>query len=138
MSVKAAAPGAAKGSSSAADRPRVRDRILDTACDLFYKHGIRAVGVDAIANEAGTNKMSFYRSFPSKDDLVAEYLREQEHGYFEWWDATIAPHAGDPRAQLQALFDGYLGLSCAKAKASSRRARSVASVARFASAAARA
>jgi len=86
MSVKAASPDAAKVSRSTpatGDRPRVRDRILDTACDLFYRHGIRAVGVDAIASEAGTNKMSFYRSFPSKDDLVAEYLADQEGEYWK-------------------------------------------------------
>src|ERR1700733_2504277 len=98
-------------------RPRVRDRIFDTACELFYRHGIRSVGVDAIANEAGTNKMSFYRSFPSKDELVAEYLREQEREYFEWWAAPIAVHAGDPLAQLHALFNAYLGLACPKAEA---------------------
>ena len=69
-------------------KPRVRDRIFETACDLFYRHGIRAVGVDAIACEAGTNKMSFYRSFASKDDLVAEYLRDQEREFWDWWDAT--------------------------------------------------
>ncbi len=113
MSVKAVAE---VEKSEAASKPRVRDRIFETACDLFYQHGIRAVGVDAIASEAGTNKMSFYRSFPSKDDLVAEYLRDQEREYFEWWDATIAPHAGNPRAQLDALFDAYLELSCAKSK----------------------
>jgi len=105
------------GKVEEAGKPRVRDRIFDTACELFYKHGIRAVGVDAIANEAGTNKMSFYRSFPSKDELVAEYLREQERGYFEWWDAAIAPHAGDPLAQLHALFNAYLSLACPKAEA---------------------
>jgi len=104
------------GKVEEAGKPRVRDRIFDTACELFYKHGIRAVGVDAIANEAGTNKMSFYRSFPSKDELVGEYLREQEREYFEWWDATIAPHAGDPLAQLYALFNAYLGLACPKAE----------------------
>jgi AcrR family transcriptional regulator len=97
-------------------KPRVRDRIFKTACDLFYRHGIRAVGVDAIASEAGTNKMSFYRAFASKDELVAEYLRDKEREYFQWWDATIAPHAGDALAQLHALFDAYQGLSCAKAK----------------------
>jgi AcrR family transcriptional regulator len=48
---------------------------MQTASDLFYRRGIRAVGVDTIANEAGTNKMSFYRNFASKDELVAEYLR---------------------------------------------------------------
>ena len=93
-------------------KPRVRDKIFETACDLFYQHGIRAVGVDAIAQGAGTNKMSFYRSFPSKEDLVAEYLREQERDYFEWWDSTIAPHKGDARKQLNALFEGFMNLSC--------------------------
>ncbi|HZP64802.1 MAG TPA: TetR/AcrR family transcriptional regulator [Rudaea sp.] len=96
------------------EKPRVRDRIFETASDLFYRHGIRAVGVDAIAHEAGTNKMSFYRSFPSKDELVAEYLRDQEREYFEWWDAAIAAHAGNPRKQLEALFDEYLDLVRAK------------------------
>jgi AcrR family transcriptional regulator len=102
-----------------AGKPRVRDRIFATASDLFYRHGIRAVGVDAIAQEAGTNKMSFYRSFPSKDDLVAEYLRRQQAEYFEWWDAAVAPHAGDARRQIEALFDAYLDLARFKAKADS-------------------
>jgi AcrR family transcriptional regulator len=63
------------------------------------------VGVDAIASEAGTNKMSFYRSFASKDELVAEYLRGEECKSWQRWDETVAAHAGDPRAQVEALFD---------------------------------
>jgi AcrR family transcriptional regulator len=90
------------------DKPRVRDRILDTACELFYQHGIHAVGVDAIASEAGTNKMSLYRNFASKEELVAEYLREQEREYWQFWDETVALHAGDPRRQLEALFEAFL------------------------------
>lgn len=100
-----------------ADKPRVRDRILDAACDLFYRHGIRAVGVDAIANEAGTNKMSFYRSFPSKDDLVAEYLCDQEREYWARWDETVAPFAGDPRRQVEALIASDIDLVWLRAKA---------------------
>jgi len=87
---------------------RVRDRIFDVACELFYERGIRAVGVDAIAQAAGTNKMSFYRSFASKDDLVAAYLRANANEYWRWWDDTIAGHAGDPRRQIEALFEAYL------------------------------
>ena len=98
-------------------KPRVRDRIFETASDLFYRHGIRAVGVDAIAQEAGTNKMSFYRAFPSKDDLVAEYLRDQQAEYFDWWEEAIAPFAGDARRQIEALFEAYLDLARFKAKA---------------------
>lgn len=85
--------------------PRVRDRIMQTARDLFYARGIHAVGVDAIVSEAGTNKMSFYRSFASKDELVAEYLRAEEREGWHCWDETLAEHAGNPRAQVEALFD---------------------------------
>src|ERR1700678_1815351 len=82
-------------------KPRVRDRILDTASELFYQHAIRSVGVDAIAAEAGTNKMSFYRSFASKDALVAEYLRERQREYWAWWDAAVGRYPGDPRRQAE-------------------------------------
>jgi len=78
-----------------------RDRILAAASDLFYRNGIRAVGVEAIAEAAGTNKMTLYRHFSSKDELVAEYLRclATEAGRF--WSELEAAHPGDPRAQLR-------------------------------------
>ncbi|HET8881802.1 MAG TPA: TetR/AcrR family transcriptional regulator [Solimonas sp.] len=91
---------------------RVRDRIFRTARELFYRQGIRAVGVDAIACGAGTNKMSFYRSFASKDELVAECLRAQVTEYWERWDASVAPHAGDPRRQIEAVFESSMSKSC--------------------------
>jgi AcrR family transcriptional regulator len=97
---------------SIAPKSRVRDRIMHTATELFYQRGIRAVGVDTIANEAGTNKMSFYRSFASKDDLVAEYLREEERDAWTSWDETIAAHPGNPRAQVEALFDMLVTSAC--------------------------
>ena len=55
---------------------RPRERIISTARDLFRKHGIRGVGVDAIAEAAGTNKMTLYRHFGSKDDLIIACLRD--------------------------------------------------------------
>ena len=90
---------------SSAPKSRVRDRIMKTASDLFYRYGIHAVGVDTIASEAGTNKMSFYRNFASKDELVAEYLRGEEREGWLWWDETIAAHAGNPRLQVESLFE---------------------------------
>jgi AcrR family transcriptional regulator len=102
----------AKGILSAAPKSRVRDRIMQTASDLFYSRGIRAVGVDTIASEAGTNKMSFYRSFASKDELVAEYLRAEEREGWQWWDETVSEHAGNPRAQLESLFDVLVTNAC--------------------------
>jgi AcrR family transcriptional regulator len=97
---------------SAVQKPRVRDRIVQAARELFYRHGIRAVGVDSIACEAGTNKMSFYRCFKSKDELVAEYLRGQEREAWAWWEQTTAPHAGNPRAQVESLFDAQGKKTC--------------------------
>jgi AcrR family transcriptional regulator len=111
---KSAAPdGAQSGpcAATAGGKARVRDRIFETACELFYRHGIRGVGVDAIAEEAGSNKMSFYRSFASKDALVAQYLREQERAYWAWWDDAVSRHPDDPRRQIEALFEAQLAIA---------------------------
>jgi AcrR family transcriptional regulator len=79
-----------------------RARILAAAAELFYRHGIRAVGVDAIAEAAATNKMTLYRHFASKDELVAEYLREAAKGADAAWDRYERVYPGDARAQLRA------------------------------------
>jgi AcrR family transcriptional regulator len=79
-----------------------RERILAVAGDLFYRHGIRAVGVDAIAEAAGTNKMTLYRHFTSKDELVAEYLRQAARGECANWERLAAAHPSDALAQLRA------------------------------------
>jgi AcrR family transcriptional regulator len=79
-----------------------RERILAVAQDLFYRHGIRAVGVDAIAEAAGTNKMTLYRHFPSKDELVAEYLRQCAEREAANWERLRARHPNDALAQLRA------------------------------------
>lgn len=88
--------------SENAQRLPPRERILAAACDLFYRQGIRAVGVDAIAEAAGTNKMTLYRHFASKDELVAEYLRRLWDEKSAVWAKLCADHAGDPRGHLQA------------------------------------
>jgi AcrR family transcriptional regulator len=79
-----------------------RERLLAAAADLFYRHGIRAVGVEAIAEAADTNKMTLYRHFPSKDELVAEYLRQVARGADHCWQAYEHAHPGDPLAQIRA------------------------------------
>jgi len=94
-----------KKSPETAVRASARDRIFDAARELFYRQGIRAVGVDSIAHEAGATKMSLYRAFEGKDELVAECLRESREEFWRWWDATVAPHADDPRGALLALFE---------------------------------
>ena len=84
------------------ERISPRERILSVASDLFYRHGIRAVGVDTIAEAAETNKMTLYRHFFSKDELVAEYLRRLAEKAKSSWDRLEADHPGDPPAQLRA------------------------------------
>jgi len=93
-------------------RKSARDRIFDTARELFYERGIRAVGVETIAAEAGATKMTLYRNFPSKDELVAECLREQSRDGLAWWDEVIAPYEGEARRQLEALFAGFADKTC--------------------------
>jgi AcrR family transcriptional regulator len=81
-----------------------RERILETAGELFYREGIRAVGIDTIIEQSGVAKMSLYRSFSSKDDLVAAYLELRSERYWKWWDDVTARHPDDPRRQLEDLF----------------------------------
>ena len=101
-------PRGAKKPPDPAARASARDRIFDAARDLFYRQGIRAVGVDSIAHEAGATKMSLYRAFEGKDELVAECLRESREDFYRWWDTTVEPHAGDPRGALLALFEAQM------------------------------
>src|SRR3989440_5497615 len=101
-----------------------RERILAVACDLFYRHGIKAVGVESVAEAAGTNKMTLYRHFASKDELVAEYLRRLADKASSSWDKLAAAHPGNPRAQLRAwLEDMAGGLAPARRGGGARGAR---------------
>src|SRR6202789_1491143 len=87
-------------------RPRPRERIAGAARDLFHKHGIRGIGVDAIAEAAGTNKMTLYRHFGSKDDLIISCLRDVAHEAAAWGTQIETEHPGDPVAQLHAWVRG--------------------------------
>lgn len=79
-----------------------RARILKAAHELFYGQGIRGVGVEAVAATAGTNKMTLYRHFTSKDELVAEYLREVAAEIEDSWDQVGLAHKQDPRGHILA------------------------------------
>jgi AcrR family transcriptional regulator len=101
-----------------------RERILAAARELFYRDGIRAVGVDAVAAAAGTNKMTLYRHFSSKDALVAAYLRQLAAEGDSLWQEVRAEAPDDPQAQLVALMrrvsqfsDECSGRGCAFANA---------------------
>lgn len=66
-----------------------RDRILATALRLFYRDGIRATGIDRIIAESGVAKMSFYRHFPSKADLVRAFLAVRHEQWMGWFTAAV-------------------------------------------------
>jgi AcrR family transcriptional regulator len=90
---------------------RPRERIIRTARELFRKHGIRGVGVDTIAEQAGTNKMTLYRHFGSKDDLIISCLRDVAGDADEIWADFEATYPNDPMAQLHAWV--RVGAECA-------------------------
>src|SRR5213592_955372 len=74
----------------------VRARILVAAGNLFHTQGIRGIGVEAIAEAANTNKMTLYRYFASKDELITEWVKGIVAHKDEEWDDLNAKHRGDP------------------------------------------
>jgi AcrR family transcriptional regulator len=98
--------GAADAATSA--RPTARERILETAYELFSRHGTRAVGVDRIIAECGIAKMTLYRNFPSKDDLILAFLEERDARWTRAWLQAEAERRGDtPARRLLAIFDTF-------------------------------
>jgi len=98
---------AAKGKGATQPTARLAvDRIRETARDLFYREGIRAVGVDEIVSRAGVTKPSLYRSFSSKDELAAAYLRDYDGEFWVRFEQAAAAHPGDPKAQIVEYLRG--------------------------------
>lgn len=85
------------------------DRVFEVAADLFYQQSIRAVGVDTIVKRAGVAKISLYRNFASKDDLIVAYLENRNADYWRGIDRLLALKRTDPRAQLRALIGHIAG-----------------------------
>jgi AcrR family transcriptional regulator len=81
-----------------------RQRILATADRLFYRDGVRAVGIDRIVAEAEVAKMSLYKHFPSKDDLILAVLRYREEGVLAFFRAAMERHAKKAKHPLRAFF----------------------------------
>lgn len=83
----------------------VRERILATASDLFYRRGVRAVGVDLVVETAGVAKTSLYRHFRTKDDLIAAFLRREDEDFWACWDRAAQGHEANARAELKAQLE---------------------------------
>jgi AcrR family transcriptional regulator len=87
------------------DGATAHEQLLDAAQELFYREGVRAIGVDAVVERAGVNKMSLYRQFASKDELVAAYLTRMDARFRERFEASVAKHPGEPARQLLQCID---------------------------------
>jgi AcrR family transcriptional regulator len=80
-----------------------RDRILLTAHDLFYSDGVRATGIDKVIAEARVTKVTFYRHFPSKNDLIRAYLDYRHERWMNWFKDALNRHGGYNGQGLNAL-----------------------------------
>ena len=87
--------------------PGARDRILLAAHDLFYRDGIRATGIDRVIAESGVAKLSFYRHYPSKNDLVLAFLDHRHARWMAWFEDALARHGGTPEALVPALKEWF-------------------------------
>lgn len=81
-----------------------KDILFQKAARLFYQHGYRAIGVDTIAAESGIGKMTLYRHYPSKDDLIVAYLKDSNETFWTNFD-EIVKDAVTPREKLLAFFE---------------------------------
>ena len=92
-------------SASKSSRKPVRERILETASQLFYREGIQNVGIDRIIAESGVAKMSLYNHFKSKDALIEAFLRQRDQQWRQWFVARVEEGSSEPKQQLLRLFD---------------------------------
>jgi AcrR family transcriptional regulator len=81
------------------------ERVLRTASELFYADGVRAVGIDLIVLRSGVAKTTLYRHFPTKDDLVVAFLKQEDAEFWQQWDVVVVPHRHDAMAALFELAD---------------------------------
>jgi len=88
--------------------PTARERILDTAYELFSQRGIRAVGVNEVIERAGVATATLYRHFPSKDELVLAFLQLREQRWTkDFVEAGAISRGSDPEKRLLAIFDVF-------------------------------
>jgi AcrR family transcriptional regulator len=81
-----------------------REKILRTAHDLFYRNGIRATGVDRIIAESGVAKLTFYRHFASKDELIRSFLEYRHEVWMTWFLEALSRHGAEAGGGLRPLL----------------------------------
>jgi AcrR family transcriptional regulator len=90
----------------------VRERLLEAASELFYAQGLRAVSADRIIERVGTTKVTFYRHFRTKDDLVVAYLEGRAAIEREAVGGAVARAGGDAEAAFRLMAEGLGAVAC--------------------------
>ncbi len=106
MTHSSAPPAAIPAHGNPSPPRRAAERIRSAARELFYRLGIRAVGVDEIVHRAGVTKPSLYRAFASKDALAAAYLTDYDAEFWARFEDAASRHPGDARAQILEYLTG--------------------------------
>lgn len=88
-------------------KPPAKDRILNTAHDLFYRYGIRATGIDRVIAESGVTKVTFYRHFPSKNNLVRAFLDYRHQIWLTWFKDALKRHGWDAHALVPTMAEWF-------------------------------
>lgn len=92
--------------SSPPDKPSERrDHLVNTALKLFYRDGFHATGIDTILAESGVAKMTLYKHFKTKEDLILAALTRRDELWMTWFTSSVESRTNDPRARLLAIFD---------------------------------
>lgn len=108
----------------AASTHSARQRILATSADLFSREGYRAVGTDTIIERSGVAKMTLYRHFSTKNELICAYIEQTIEDFWASFEQVISEHPDSPKEQLVAIFESlastvteptFYGCSCLQA-----------------------
>lgn len=86
-------------------RPNKKDHLVETAVRLFGREGFHATGIDRILEEAGVARMTLYKHFRSKDELILAALRRRDEQFRTWFKSAIERRGGSPAQRLLASFD---------------------------------
>lgn len=86
-------------------RPPVKEQLVDAALGVFYREGFHASGIERVLAEAGVSKMTLYRHFRSKDELILAALRRRDETFRHWLTSSVEKAAAAPAGRLLAVFD---------------------------------
>ena len=84
-----------------------KERILATAHDLFYRHGIRATGIDRVIAESGVTKVTFYRHYPSKNHLILAFLEYRHQAWLAWFKGALQRHGQNVQALVPTMAEWF-------------------------------